>query len=193
MTGEGIAQALDTGVFAADAGGRPVVVASNRGPVSFVRDPVSGEVSARRGAGGLVTALGGALRIAGGTWIAAAMSDEDRAHALRGGADLDDAGFRLRSLAFDPVRYDDFYNSISNGVLWFTHHLLWEPARTPRFDERTFSAWESYRAVNAGFADAVAGEYFLRLRVDGVDSLIVERIGAPPKLQFDPNQKVTIT
>jgi len=136
--------------------GRPVVVASNRGPVSFVRDPVSGEVSARRGAGGLVTALGGALRIAGGTWIAAAMSDEDRAHALRGGADLDDAGFRLRSLAFDPVRYDDFYNSISNGVLWFTHHLLWEPARTPRFDERTFSAWESYRAVNAGFADALA-------------------------------------
>jgi hypothetical protein len=42
-------------------------------------------------------------------------------------------------------------------------------------------------------ADAVAGEYFLRLRVDGVDSLIVERTGAPPKLQFDPNQKVTIT
>lgn len=42
-------------------------------------------------------------------------------------------------------------------------------------------------------ADVAAGEYFLRLRVDGVDSLIVERIGAPPKLQFDPNQKVTIT
>lgn len=42
-------------------------------------------------------------------------------------------------------------------------------------------------------AAAATGEYFLRLRVDGVDSLIVERIGAPPKLQFDPNQKVTIT
>lgn len=42
-------------------------------------------------------------------------------------------------------------------------------------------------------AAAATGEYFLRLRVDGVDSSIVERIGAPPKLQFDPNQKVTIT
>jgi uncharacterized protein (DUF2141 family) len=37
------------------------------------------------------------------------------------------------------------------------------------------------------------GEYFVRLRVDGVDSLLVIKTGVPPKLQFDPNQKVTIT
>src|SRR5205823_12521526 len=41
--------------------------------------------------------------------------------------------------------------------------------------------------------DAAKGDYFLRLRVDGVDSLLVVRAGAPPTLQFDPNQKVTIT
>ena len=40
---------------------------------------------------------------------------------------------------------------------------------------------------------AVKGDYFLRLRVDGVDSLLVVRAGTPPTLQFDPNQKVTIT
>lgn len=35
------------------------------------------------------------------------------------------------------------------------------------------------------------GEYFLRLRVDGVDSLLVDRQAQPPS--FDPTQKVTIT
>ncbi len=40
---------------------------------------------------------------------------------------------------------------------------------------------------------AAAGEYFVRLRVDGVDSLIVIRSGTPPKPQFDPAQKVTVT
>lgn len=42
-------------------------------------------------------------------------------------------------------------------------------------------------------AAAAKGEYFLRLRVDGVDSLLVIRAGTPPTLQFDPGQKVSIT
>jgi len=40
---------------------------------------------------------------------------------------------------------------------------------------------------------AAKSDYFLRLRVDGVDSLLVVQLGTPPVLQFDPNQKVTIT
>ena len=36
-----------------------------------------------------------------------------------------------------------------------------------------------------------AGEYFLRLRVDGVDSLLVNRSKTPP--EFDKNQKLTVT
>ena len=38
-----------------------------------------------------------------------------------------------------------------------------------------------------------AGEYFVRLRVDGIDSLLVVRRGTPPKLEFDPGQKVTVS
>ncbi|MBG1267337.1 Pvc16 family protein [Nostoc sp. WHI] len=34
------------------------------------------------------------------------------------------------------------------------------------------------------------GEYLIRLRVDGIDSLLVR--GTPPKLEFDPNQKVSV-
>jgi hypothetical protein len=36
-----------------------------------------------------------------------------------------------------------------------------------------------------------AGDYFVRLRIDGVDSLLVDRSVTPPK--FDPTQKVTVT
>ncbi len=36
-----------------------------------------------------------------------------------------------------------------------------------------------------------AGDYFVRLRVDGVDSILVNRAVTPPA--FDPSQKVTIT
>jgi hypothetical protein len=35
-----------------------------------------------------------------------------------------------------------------------------------------------------------AGTYFVRLRVDGVDSLLVNRAAVPPV--FDPSQKVTV-
>jgi len=38
-----------------------------------------------------------------------------------------------------------------------------------------------------------AGDYFVRLRVDGMDSLLITRRGTPPKLEFDPGQKVTIS
>ena len=37
-----------------------------------------------------------------------------------------------------------------------------------------------------------AGEYLVRLRVEGIDSLPVVLTGSPPKLDFDPQQKVTV-
>lgn len=144
---------------ASDGDGRQVVIASNRGPVSFARDE-SGTIVAKRGSGGLVTALIGALHAAGGLWIASAMSDEDREQAGRGRMEIDDPGARysVRYLAFDPDEYDAFYNGISNRVLWMLHHCLWDAPRTPAFDAGTALAWEAYRRVNAAFADALAEE-----------------------------------
>lgn len=40
-------------------------------------------------------------------------------------------------------------------------------------------------------ANVAAGEYLVRLRIDGVDSLLVDRSVTPPV--FDPTQKVTVT
>src|SRR5262249_33061121 len=106
---------------------RGVVVASNRGPVAFARDE-SGGVIARRGAGGLVTALSGALATSGGLWIASAMTDEDRRVADRGRVDVEAEGadYRLRYLSFDPEVFDRYYNGWTNQVLWFLHHYLWD-------------------------------------------------------------------
>ena len=60
----------------------PLIVASNRGPVTFERGH-DGQLDAQRGSGGLVTALLGALQDAGGLWVAAAMSEGDREMVAR--------------------------------------------------------------------------------------------------------------
>jgi trehalose 6-phosphate synthase len=138
---------------------RQIIVASNRGPVSFARNE-AGQIEIRRGMGGLVTALTAALELCGGLWVASAMSEEDRERAARGRIELPGEGleFGLRYLSFDPAAFDRFYNGISNRILWFLHHYLWETATMPRFDHDTGRAWEDYREVNEKFAAALAEE-----------------------------------
>jgi trehalose 6-phosphate synthase len=138
---------------------RSVVVASNRGPVTFVRDD-AGQVTAKRGAGGLVTALSGALSAAGGRWIASAMTDEDRRRAERGPFEVEAGGadYRLRYLSFDPDVFDRYYNGWTNHVLWFLHHYLWDTPRTPQFGAETETAWDAFVEVNRAFAAAMAEE-----------------------------------
>ena len=54
-----------------------LVIASNRGPVTFQRGP-DGELVPKRGAGGLVTALTHVMAETGGLWLAAAITPGDR-------------------------------------------------------------------------------------------------------------------
>ena len=41
--------------------------------------------------------------------------------------------------------------------------------------------------------DVLAGEYIVRLRVEGIDSLPITITGTPAVLEFDPQQRVTVT
>jgi len=138
---------------------RKLIVVSNRGPVSYSRE--HGERIARRGGGGLVTALRGLVSHHDVTWIASAISDEDRL-AARETIDetaRDGSTFRLRLVAHDEAAYDWFYNVVSNPMLWFLQHYLWEPAYTPAVDHGFHHAWEhGYVPVNEGFAAAVLEE-----------------------------------
>ena len=143
---------------------RKLIVVSNRAPLTYERGN-DGERVAHRGGGGLVTALRGLVVHHDVTWIASAMSEEDRAVAeeAAGGAveeTLDnEAHLRLRLVAHDETAYDWFYNVVANPMLWFVQHYLWELAYTPSFDIALKNAWdEGYARVNEAFADAVVGE-----------------------------------
>lgn len=134
---------------------RPVVLVSNRGPVSFHLDE-HGRPVGRRGAGGLVSGLAPLVAGTDTRWLAAAMSDGDRAAAAEGLVEAE--GMRVRLLALDPDRYRQHYDVVCNGALWFAHHGLFDTAHRPRYDHRWADAWAAYREVNQAFADAVVDE-----------------------------------
>jgi trehalose 6-phosphate synthase len=143
---------------------RRLIVVSNRGPVTFARDH-SGERVTRRGGGGLVTALRGLVKRDDVTWIASAMTDEDRVVAAESGGEAfeeharDGSTFRLRFVVHEPEAYDSYYNVVANGTLWFLQHYLWGFAGEPTFGPELRRAWrEGYDVVNRAFADAVLAE-----------------------------------
>src|SRR5437867_5103647 len=93
------------------------------------------------------------------------MTDEDRAVAEEARGEpfeeiaADGSPYRLRLVAHDVQAYDWFYNVVSNPMLWFLQHYLWELAYTPSLDLALQHAWdEGYARVNAGFAGAVVEE-----------------------------------
>jgi trehalose 6-phosphate synthase len=140
---------------------RRLVIASNRGPIVYGRS--GGERTARRGGGGLVTALSGLVASQDVTWVAAAISAEDEAVAAEhGGAfdEIDRGGhrFRLRLVRLDRADYDRYYNVFANPLLWFIQHGLWNRPYTPEMSAATRAAWDAYRRVNEAFAEAVADE-----------------------------------
>jgi trehalose 6-phosphate synthase len=143
---------------------RKLIVVSNRGPISYTRDEEGNRI-AGRGGGGLVTALRSFVAHHDVTWIASAMTDEDRAVADEaGGVAVEEVArggspYRVRLVAHEPVAYDWFYNVVANPTLWFLQHYLWALAYAPDIGPGLYHAWEDgYVPVNRGFADAVLDE-----------------------------------
>ena len=143
---------------------RKLVVVSNRGPVSYRRSE-DGERVARRGGGGLVTALRSLVSHHDVTWLASAMTDEDYVVADEAGAEPveelahDGSSYRLRLITHDRSAYDWYYNVVSNPTLWFLQHYLWDLAYSPSVDHGLLHAWrDGYVVVNTAFADAAAEE-----------------------------------
>jgi trehalose 6-phosphate synthase len=139
---------------------RKLIVVSNRGPVSYGR-AADGTRTAKRGGGGLVTALRSLVQYHDVTWIASAITEEDRALAgeTREETARDGSPYRLRLVAHDRQAYDWYYNVVANPMIWFVQHLLWELPYAPKIDAAFHRAWaEGYVAVNASFAEAVDAE-----------------------------------
>ncbi|NLG64181.1 MAG: trehalose-6-phosphate synthase, partial [Actinobacteria bacterium] len=116
--------------------GRRLIVAANRGPVSFHAD-AAGEPVVTRGLGGLVSVLAELFRKRPGTWVAAAQSAEEERLAASGEAvvvELDDVSYRMRYVAADAETYHRYYSVIANPTLWFLQHHLWDLAWHPEID-----------------------------------------------------------
>lgn len=146
-----------------------VVLVSNRGPVSFAEE--DGGFELRRGAGGLSGALDPVARRLGGrvVWIAATTSEEDRRAVAAGAADglQDELGYPVYFLDFDPKSYAEYYDVVSNRMLWFAVHCLWDEMGVKEFGDREVAAWDdAYQPINERFARAV-------LEIADSDSLVL--------------------
>ncbi|MDX3094437.1 trehalose-6-phosphate synthase [Streptomyces sp. ME01-24h] len=140
-----------------------VLVASNRGPVSYsLRE--DGTLAARRGGGGLVSGLSAIGPDADAVWVCAALGEGDRAAVLRGAGSAgrlptaDTGGQNVRMLDIPADTFASAYNGIANSVLWFVHHMLFQTPLEPVFDEDFREQWAAYLAYNSAFADALADE-----------------------------------
>ena len=155
-----------------EAGGtpaRPLVLVSNRGPVTFQADG-----SMKRGTGGLVTALQGLASHRDAVWIASAMTDEDAEVAAREGGrpfevEAPEGGkYHIRLISSDPEAYNGFYNVIANPMLWFIQHYLWDLSNAPDIRSEEVAAFDNgYQAVNRDLAQAVLEE------IDGQEEPVV--------------------
>jgi trehalose 6-phosphate synthase len=138
-------------------GARPLVLVSNRGPVTFQDDG-----SAKRGTGGLVTALTGLASHRDAIWIASALSEGDAEKAREAGSEpftvRSPAGgeYHVRLVVSDPEAYDRFYNIFANPMLWFIQHYLWDLSNAPDVRRHEVEAFEyGYNVVNEDLAQAV--------------------------------------
>ncbi len=133
--------------------GRPLVVVSNREPVSHVKK--GGRIHAQTPASGLVTAMDPVMRACGGVWVAHGSGDADRETAdERGrlGAPEDDPRYTLRRLWLTKEEEQGYYYGFANEGLWPLCHIVHtRPVFRP-------DDWAYYAEVNQKFADAVLDE-----------------------------------
>ncbi|HEX6489120.1 MAG TPA: trehalose-6-phosphate synthase [Candidatus Dormibacteraeota bacterium] len=128
---------------------------SNRAP--FEPGPTG---AFRRGAGGLVTAMLTVAEATGAPWVACARSDAERTLAKGKqpvAVRLDGELLNIRYVRPSPSEYHKYYSVISNPLLWFIQHYLWDLTHEPTIDDEVHDAWEhGYVRVNQLFAEEVA-------------------------------------
>ncbi|MET8574411.1 trehalose-6-phosphate synthase [Streptomyces sp. NPDC005012] len=129
-----------------------VLVASNRGPVSY-SVAEDGSLVSRRGGGGVVSGLSAIGPDAGALWVCSALGDGDREAVHRG---VSEPGVKMLDISAET--HDAAYNGIANSTLWFVHHMLYQTPLEPVFDSEFRLRWAAYQEFNRSFAEALAEE-----------------------------------
>jgi trehalose 6-phosphate synthase len=132
------------------------IVVSNRAP----HEPRP-EGGFARGAGGVVTALLTLAEVTAADWVCCARNDAERKLVEEQGdtwnAPLLRSETRLHYVTPTPEQYEQYYSVISNPVLWFIQHYLWDLAQQPIINGRIHRAWkDGYVEVNRQVAQKVA-------------------------------------
>lgn len=144
---------------------RRLIIASNRGPVEYQLGQ-NNTLKPRRGAGGMVTALIDAGNRMEVTWVAMAMTEGDRV-ALKsaqqeGGllqSPLRGQKMQLRYVAVPKSVYRKHYEKISNQLLWFLQHYLYDPTQDSAATRQLQEDWDGgYKLANKAIADEVCAE-----------------------------------
>jgi len=143
---------------------RRLIIASNRGPIEYqlLHDK---SLKARRGSGGMVTALIDVSNSMEVTWVAMAMSEGDRQAVQQakqsGGllqSPLRNRKMQLRYVVIPKSAYRKYYEKVSNEILWFLQHYLYDPFQGfPA--HKLQDCWDNgYYVANRALADAVNTE-----------------------------------
>ncbi|MFQ3567378.1 MAG: trehalose-6-phosphate synthase [Aggregatilineales bacterium] len=133
-----------------------IVIVSNRGPFTF--SIKNNEVVYERGSGGLVTAISGVAREYDILWISCALSRGDREWLRQAGGGVHTIeDMQIQLVQPNQAAYQQYYNVISNPLLWFIQHQLHDTPRSPVIDEHVWRAWkDGYAAINRQLAEATA-------------------------------------
>lgn len=133
-----------------------MIVVSHRGPFLFSIEE-DGTIAANRGPGGLAGTLHALATstdmLEGACCVSAALSDGDR--AVLHGAEKPPIETDVVFVDLDPGIHQLHYEVVSNEILWFLFHGLFDRIRKPTFDESFSVAWDAYVTVNQSFADTV--------------------------------------
>ena len=140
-----------------------IIIASNRGPIEHqvLQD---GRFNARRGSGGVVTALSTLTDNLELTWISSAMGEGDRKISQQHEGESIKSAIHGQTISLRYVMtprrvYHKFYNVFCNPLLWFLQHSMWSSTHTPNIDEIVYDAWTNgYVSVNQSFADVIIEE-----------------------------------
>ncbi|GAB3717690.1 alpha,alpha-trehalose-phosphate synthase (UDP-forming) [Nocardiopsis oceani] len=136
-----------------------ILIASNRGPVSFSTAD-DGSLEHRRGGGGLVSGMISVASEIDSLWVCAALSEPDRRAAaeapqarLDRAHDLD--GMRVHMLDIPEDTFAGAYTGVANSTLWFVQHMLYDTPNKPSYGSDFRKLWEDYTAYNNAFAEAL--------------------------------------
>lgn len=140
-------------VLASELPDTQVIAVSNREP--YIHNRENGRVVLQIPASGLVAALEPVVRACNGTWVAHGSGSAD--------GDVVDAdnrlrvppeapSYTLRRVWLSDEEQDGYYYGLANEGLWPLCHIAFV---RPTFREED---WQTYKQVNAKFADAIAQE-----------------------------------